>query len=211
MHGPVTQGVRAITGATGRALSRALVAGERAPVQRTRCREARGVRSTAAMAQALTGPDRPEPVCALTPALAVDDTSTAPVRECASDRAQPCHALRPAWPDARPPVERADNRLSPGTHGPSDAARPRREQRTGVDLGAISGLTASTGHTLRSDMGVDRQQWPPAKAFWAWVGWAPRHDISGGPVWRRSPLQPRNRAGRAVRRAAPAGSRRHQS
>jgi transposase len=78
-----------------------------------------------------------------------------------------------------------------------------------VDLVAIPGLHARTVHTIRSAIGLDPRQWPHAKAFCSWRGMAPHHEISGGKIWRRSPLKTRHRAGQACRLAAPAVSRRH--
>jgi transposase len=68
-----------------------------------------------------------------------------------------------------------------------------------VDWVAIPGLHASTGHTMVAEIGLDLGTWPHEKAFWAWLGLAPRHEIAGGNVWRRRTLQTRNRAGQAWR------------
>jgi hypothetical protein len=50
-----------------------------------------------------------------------------------------------------------------------------------------------------AEIGLDLGTWPHEKAFWAWLGLAPRHEIAGGNVWRRRTLQTRNRAGQAWR------------
>ena len=84
-------------------------------------------------------------------------------------------------------------------------------QLTGVDLVAIPGLNASTVQTILSEIGLDLRKWPNAKAFCAWLGLAPRHEISGGKILRRSTLKTRNRAGQAFRLAAPAVSRSQNS
>jgi transposase len=68
-----------------------------------------------------------------------------------------------------------------------------------VDLVAIPGLHASTVHTIVAEIGLDMGKWPHAKAFCAWLGLAPRHEISGGKVLRRSTLKTHNRAGQALR------------
>jgi hypothetical protein len=107
------------------------------------------------MAQALTGHARPEQVVAWKPAPALDDTDTEQVREGESASARHFQALRPAWPDALPPVDRADQRPSHGKKAPIDDARTRLYQLTGVALVAIPGLKASTVHTLLSASGLD--------------------------------------------------------
>jgi transposase len=61
--------------------------------------------------------------------------------------------------------------------------------------------------TILSEIGLDLRKWPHAKAFCAWLGLAPRHEISGGKVLRRSTPKTRNRAGQAFRLAAQAVSR----
>jgi transposase len=170
MHVQLPQVLSDITGAPGLAIIRAMVAGERDPVQLARCRDPRCVRSTEEMANALTGHDRPAHVVALTQALAWYDTYTAQVRECDRAIAQHLQAIRPVWPDALPPVDRADNRLSHGKHAPIYEARTMLYQLTGVDLVAIPGLKASTVQTLLSAMGVDLRKWPHAKACCAWLG-----------------------------------------
>jgi transposase len=167
---PLTQVLSDITGATGLAIIRAMVAGERDPVQLARCRDPRCVSSTEEIAKALTGHYRPEHVFALTPALALYDTYTAQVRECDLEIAPHFQALRPVWPDARPPVNRADKRLSHGKNAPLYDARTMLYQLTGVDLVAIPGLNASTVQTLLSEIGLDLRKWPNAKAFCAWLG-----------------------------------------
>jgi transposase len=61
--------------------------------------------------------------------------------------------------------------------------------------------------TIVAEIGLDLGKWPHEKAFCAWLGLAPRHEISGGNVLRRSTLKTRNRAGPAWRLAAQAAGR----
>jgi hypothetical protein len=199
MHVPLPQVRTAITGPTGLASIRALVAGERDPVHLAPCRDPRGAHSTAAIAQALTGHDRAEPVLALPHALALDDVYTALVRECEVAIERPFQAIMPVWDDDLPPLNRQPKASSPSKHAPAYEARGRLYQLTGVDWVAIPGLHASTGQTLVAEIGLDLGKWPHEQAFCAWLGLAPRHEISGGHVWCRSTLQTRHRAGQAVR------------
>jgi transposase len=76
---------------------------------------------------------------------------------------------------------------------------------------AIPGLHASTVQTIIAEIGLDMGKWPNAKAFYSWLGLAPRHEISGGKVLRRRTLKTRNRAGQAFRLAAQVVSRSHHS
>jgi transposase len=196
-----------ITGVTGLAIIRAIVAGERDPVHLARFRDPRCAHSSEDIAKALTGHYRAEHVFALQQALALYDVYTAQVRECDAEIARHFQAITPVWDDALPPLDRQDKALSHSKNAPAYDARSLLYQLTGVDLVAIPGLHASTVQTILAEIGLDMGQWPNAKAFCAWLGLAPRHEISGGKVLRRSTLQTHNRAGQALRLAAQAAGR----
>jgi transposase len=133
MHVQLTQGLTDLTGMTGLALIRAMVAGERDPVQRARFRDPRCAHSTEASAQALTGPERAEHVFALQQALALYAIDTIQVRECDGELARPCHAIKPRWSDEPPPLDRAHTPASPSKNAPAYDARSLLHQWTGVD------------------------------------------------------------------------------
>ena len=199
MNVPLPHVRTAITGTTGLASIRALVAGERDPVHLAPCRDPRCAHSTAAIAQALTGHDRAEPVLALQHALALYDVYTALVREGDAAIERQVQAIMPVWDDDLPPLHRQPKASSPSKHAPAYEARGRLDQLTGVDVGALPGRHASTVPTLVAAIGLDLGKWPHEQAFCAWLGLAPRHEIAGGTVLRRSTLQTRHRAGQAVR------------
>jgi transposase len=207
MNVPLPQVLTDISGVTGLTMLRALVAGERDAVQLARCRDRRGASRPEDIANALTGHDPPAQVFALTQALAVYDADPEPVRACDAAIERRLQALTPVWPEALPPLNRANTHRTHHKNAPLYDARGRLDQRAGVDLVAIPGLQASTVPTMLADIGLDPRQWPHAKALCAWLGRAPRHEISGGKILRRSTLRPHNRAGQAFRLAAHAVSR----
>jgi transposase len=207
MNVPLPQVLTDITGMTGLAIIRAIVAGERDPVHLARFRDPRCAHSTEDIAKALTGHYRAEHVFALQQALALYDVYTAQVRECEAEIARQFQAITPVWDDDLPPLDRQDKALSHSKNAPAYDARSMLSQLTGVDVVAIPGLHASTVHTMIAEIGLDLGKWPNAKAFCAWLGLAPRHEISGGKVLRRSTLKTRNRAGQALRLAAQAAGR----
>ena len=200
-----------ITGTTGLAIIRAIVAGERDPVHLARFRDPRCAHSTEDIAKALTGHYRAEHVFALQQALALYDVYTAQVRECDAEIERQFQALMPVWDDDLPPLDRQDKALSHSKNAPAYDARSLLYQLTGVDLVAIPGLHASTVQTIIAEIGLDLGKWPHEKAFCAWLGLAPRHEISGGKVLRRSTLKTQNRAGQALRLAAQAAGRSQSS
>jgi transposase len=80
MNVQLTQVLSDITGETGLAIIRKIVAGDRDPVALAQLRDPRGQHSTDEIAKALTGNYRPEHVFALKQALALYDFYTDQVR-----------------------------------------------------------------------------------------------------------------------------------
>src|ERR671922_1529801 len=209
MNVQLTQVLTDITGTTGLAIIRAIVAGERDPVHLARFRDPRCARSTADIAKALTGHYQPEHVFALKHALALYDTYTTQVQECDTAIEQHFQAIKPVWSDELPPLDRAAVGPSSSKNAPAYDAHSLLYQLTGVDVLAIPGLQASTAQTILAEIGLNMEKWPNEKAFCAWLGLAPRHEISGGKVLRRHTLKTRNRAGQALRLVAQAAGRSH--
>jgi transposase len=209
MNVQLTQVLTDITGATGLAIIRAIVAGERDPVRLARFRAPRCASSTEEIAKALTGHYQPEHVFALKQALALYDVYTEQVRECDAEIERRFQAIQPVGPDELPPLDRANKHRTHHKNAPDYDARGLLYQLTGVDLVAIPGLNASTVQTILAAIGLDPRKWPHARAFCSWLGLAPQHEISGGKILRRSTLKTRNRAGQAFRLAAHAVSRSH--
>jgi transposase len=211
MNVQLTHVLTDITGATGLAIIRAIVAGERDPVQLARFRAPRCASSTEEIAKALTGHYQPEHVFALKQALALYDAYTDQVRECDAEIERRFQAIKPVWSDKLPPLDRGNKHRTHNKNAPTYDARSLLYQLVGVDLIAIPGLNASTVQTILSEIGLDLRKWPHAKAFCSWLGLAPHHEISGGKILRRSTLKTHNRAGQAFRLAAQAVSRSHNS
>jgi transposase len=59
-----------------------------------------------------------------------------------------------------------------------------------------------TVQTIISEIGTDMSRVPTVKHFCAWLGLAPRNDISGGKVLRSRTIKVRSRANQAFRQAA---------
>jgi transposase len=203
MNVQLTQVLKDITGVTGMAIIRAIVAGEREPLQLAQLRDPRCASSQTEIAKALTGHYRPEHVFALKQALALYDAYTGQIAECDQEIERQFGVLRPVHDDHDlPPLDTRDKRNTHSKNGPAYDARTLLYQLLGVDLVAISGLNASTVQTIVSEIGTDMSRWPSVKHFCAWLGLAPRNDISGGKVLRSRTLKTRNRAGQAFRLAA---------
>jgi hypothetical protein len=137
MNVQLTHVLTEITGTTGLAMIRAIVGGERDPVQLARFRHRRCASSAEEIAKALTGHYQPEHVFALRQALALYDFCTDQLRECDAELERRYQAMKPTWPGELPPLERADKRASHSKNAPPYDARTLLYQLTGVDLIAI--------------------------------------------------------------------------
>jgi len=106
MNVQLTQVLSDITGMTGLAIIRAIVAGERDPQVLARLRHGRCQRSEAEIVKALSGHYRPEHVFALRQALALYDFYTGQVQECDATIEQHSAVLKPLYDaqDSPPPL-----------------------------------------------------------------------------------------------------------
>src|SRR4029453_8552446 len=92
-------------------------------------------------------------------------------------------------------------------NAPRFNARAHYARLLGVDLVAVMGLSSSSVQTIVSEIGTDMSRFPTVKHFGAWLGLAPRNDISGGKVLRSRTQTVANRAPQAFRQAAQSVSR----
>jgi transposase len=202
MNVQLTQVLSDITGTTGLAIIRAIVAGERDPQVLTRLRHGRCQRSEAEIAKALSGHYRPEHVFALKQALALYDFYTAQVQECDPYIEQHYAAIKPTSDEPPPPLGPDPKPNSQAKNAPAFDVRGNLYRILGVDLTATDGLEASSAQVLLSEIGTDMSKWPTEKHFASWLGLAPHNDISGGKVLRSKPLKGNRRAAQALRLAA---------
>ena len=87
-------------------------------------------------------------------------------------------------------------------NAPPPETRAHYARLLGVDLVAVMGLSASSVQTIISEIGTNMERFPTVKHFGAWLGLAPRNDISGGKVLRSRTMKVVNRATQAFRQAA---------
>jgi len=207
MNLQLTQVLSDITGKTGLAIIRAILAGEHDPRQLATLRDERCAKTEAEIVKALTGHYRAEHLFALQQAVALYDMYTTQIQECDTELERLWTALQPPRDQDLPPLDTRDKRNTHSKNAPTYDARTLLYEVVGVDLVAISGLNASTVQTILSDTGLDLSAFPSEKHFCSWLSVAPRNDISGGKVLRSRTLKSGNRAGQAFRLAAQAVSR----
>jgi transposase len=194
--------VKDITGVTGMAVLRAIVAGERNPVELARLRQPGCAQPESEFVKALTGNYRDEHVFALKQALALYDAYTEQLQECDRELERKFSALKPVHDDDLPPLDTTDKRNTHTKNAFSYDARDLLYHLLGVDLVAIDGLNEVTVSKIITEIGTDMSRWKNDKHLCSWLCLAPHKDISGGKVLRSHIAPARNRAGQAFRLAA---------
>jgi transposase len=199
--------VKDITGVTGMAIIRSILAGERDPVTLAQLRDPRCAQPESEFVKALTGNYRDEHVFALKQAVALYDAYTQQILECDQELERKFSALKPVHDDDLPPLDTTDKRNTHSKNAPAYDGRRLLYQLLGVDLVAVDGLNEVTAQIIISEIGTDMSRWQDEKHFCSWLGLAPHNDISGGKVLRSRTLKTHNRAGQAFRLAAQAVSK----
>lgn len=204
MNVQLTQVLSDISGVTGLAIIRAIVAGEHDPAKLAQLRHGRCRRSKADIAKALTGHYRPEHVFALRQALALYDAYTAQLTECDQQIEQQYSAFKPRFdPDDPAALLGPDPKFnSHSKNAPRFDVRRQLFRLTGIDLTQVDGLHVSSVQQFLAETGTDMSKWRTVKHFASWLGLAPHNDITGGKVVRSRTLKNHNRAGQILRVAA---------
>lgn len=188
-----------ISGATGMAILRAIVAGER------NCDKLAGLKnsliqaSRAEIAQSLEGDWREELLFVLQQSLELYDTYLGKITQCdqhieAHLRTMESRLVTDPQPLPGVPLSRK--------YGPKFNLRNHLRRIAGVDLTKVDGLDVQTVQTIISEVGVDMGRWNTEKNFASWLGLCPDNRVTGGKVLKRGTRQVVNRAATALRLAA---------
>jgi transposase len=197
-----------VMGTTGLAILRAIAAGERNPLVLAHHRTVSCRASVEMIAKALTGNWKDEQIFVLQQALALYDTYTAHIRACDTQIEARLTAMEArAVPDTPLPELPPAKPNSNSKNAPSFNARAQFARLVGIDLVAVTGLSAATVQTIITEIGTDMSRFPTVKQFCSWLGVVPRNDVSGGKVLRSRTKKVVSRANQAFRMAAQAVSR----
>jgi transposase len=189
-----------VTGVTGLAILRAILAGQRDPVELARLRDDRCQRSEAEIARALYGNWRAEHLFALKQAVELYDFYHKQIAACDRHIEKQLKQFEDkSGGQALPPKARRQRR---GDNRPAFDARAALYRMAGVDLTVIEGIEEATALVVLSEIGTDMSRWPSVKHFCSWLGLSPCHRISGGKVLSRRTKPSANRAAAALRLAA---------
>jgi hypothetical protein len=204
MNVQLSQALSDVTGETGQAIIRAIVAGERDPGKLAALRERNCKKSVEEIGQALTGTWREEHLFILKQALELYDFYTRQIEACDAQIERQYGLVRPEWPaDELPPLP-PKKRNSHSKNAPANPEELRRRLKriAGVDISVVDGFGVSLAQTVIMEVGTDMGKFPSEKHFCSWLGLVPKHEISGAKVLKNRTLKTKNRAGQAFRMAA---------
>jgi transposase len=194
MNVQLAQVVSDISGTTGLAIIRAIVAGERDPRVLATHRDPRCQASIEEIGAALTGHYQPEHVFALRLALARYEFDHGQVADCDREIATVLRDLTAQRPTPALPLP-APRRRRRTKHAAAGDVRGALYRLLGVDVTQIEALGPETVLRLVAECGDDLGAWPSAKHFTSWLCLAPANKITGG---RRLSSRTRKTASRAA-------------
>jgi len=199
-----------ITGVTGQAIIRAIVAGERDAARLAALRNPACKARVAEITKALTGTWQAEQLFVLQQALSLFDHYTERIGTCDQEIERLLAAMESRGEDAAPlPDLPPAKGKSKTKNAPAASTRAQLARIVGVDLVAVTGLSASSVQTILAEIGTDMTRFPTVKHVASWLGLAPHNDISGGKILRSRTMKVVNRAAQAFRQAAQSVARSH--
>lgn len=200
-----------ISGVTGQAILRAIVAGIRDPWKLAKLRDYRIAASEEEVANSLFGNWKEDVLFELRQVLEAYDFYQKQIAACDQELTKYTAAVTtrkitqkqdlpknvsplPSSKPARRPKTRSKNQ-------PALDLAPELQRTFGVDLTQIDGIDVITAQVIFSEIGPDFSAFPDEDHFASWLTLAPQRDISGGKVIRNIPATGRNRVANALRMA----------
>ena len=192
-----------LSGVTGQAIVRAIVAGERNPHKLAELSDPRIAASREEVAKSLEGNWRPELVFVLRQEVEMYDTYQWRITECDQQLqkhlASFASTVSPQSPEAEP---RGKKKAKPTKNAPRFNLGSELQRITGVDLTRIDGIDVMVAQTLLSEVGMDMSRWNTEAHFSSWLGLCPDNRISGDKLLGKGTRRVVNRAATALRLAA---------
>jgi transposase len=160
-----------ITGVTGMAIIRAILGGQRDPLELAKLRDDRCKHREAEIARALYGNWREEHLFALKQAVELYDFYQKEIAACNRAITKVVKAFEDkSAGQSMPPKAR---RLRRGDNRPPEGVREALFRMAGVDLTVIEGIEESTALVLLGEIGTDMSRWPSSKHFCQLAGSLP--------------------------------------
>jgi len=173
-----------ITGATGMAIIRKIVAGESDPKVLASLRDGRCRNPEDVIESSLVGNYRREHLFSLNQALDLYDFYSKKIQECDERIIEETKKIETKCDVKRMELlKKKDKNSKPKKlkkHEYNFDIASELIRATGVDLTKIPSIGASIALTIVSEIGLDMSRWKSAKHFASWLGLSPGNKVSGG-------------------------------
>ena len=190
-----------LTGKTGMAIVREIVAGNHEPERLAQHRDPHCRATKEVIVEALRGHYKAEHLFSLKQALSLHDVYSQHIKECDERIDEVLGTLAAQFPDPGKSPLHAKSRPT-GKQIAIDIRNPLQRILSGVDVQSIVGIGPLTALNLLSETGYNMSRWPSEKHFTSWLNFAPGTHISGGRRLSSRRRFSRNRAGLILRQAA---------
>lgn len=197
MNIQLSNAITDITGTSGLAIMRAIIAGERDPAKLAKLRNYRIHASEAEIAKSLEGTWKTEHLFCLGQALSLYDTYSGLITEADAKLDALIAPLR--QPTTHAPKGKSKRG---GKNAPRFDAQEALTEWAGVDLTQIGGIDICTALKVLVELGPDLSKFKSAKHFCSWLGLCPGTRISGGKRLSGATKRIPNRVSRALKLAA---------
>jgi transposase len=192
-----------ISGATGQAIIKAILAGERNPHKLAEFRDPRVKASEEQIAQSLEGNWQPDLLFLLKQEQDGYEFCQRQIAECDRQLAQYLQQREDRSQGAPLPEEKRKGRLKKKRgNQPRFDLRKGLFRMTGTDLTRIDGIDVMTATTVISEAGYDMSKWQTENHFVSWLRLCPDNRISGGKVIGKGRLPTNNPISIALKMAA---------
>ena len=211
MNVQLSNAISDISGATGLAIIRAIVKGERDPRKLAKLRDGRIHASEEEVAHSLEGQWREDVLFELEQVVECYDFYQRQIGDCDQQLQKYLAVL---------PNRKLASAVEAGAAGAGEVSKPQRPPRSkrknqpgfdlrgelertlGVDVTRVDGIDVMTGQVILSELGPDLSAFPDQDAFASWLELVPRRDITGGKVIQQKSRKSKNRVANALRMAA---------
>jgi transposase len=191
-----------ISGVTGQAIIKTVLAGERDPHKLAALRDPRVRASEEQIARYLEGNWQEDLLFVLRQEQQGYEFCQKQITECDRQLRQYLQQTEDQSQGATLPEETRKGRLYKKGHKPQFDLRAELFRLTGKDLTRIDGIDVLTATTILSETGSDMTRWQDENHFVSWLRLCPNNRISGNKVIGKDRQPTNNRATTALRMAA---------
>jgi transposase len=217
MNVQLANAISDVSGVTGQAIIRAILAGKRDPRELAKLRDRRVAASEEEIAHSLEGNWREDILFELQQVVDAYDFHQKQIAACDMQLQRylsilPVRSALGAGEgeraDAPPEQPKKQRKHKLQKNQPVFDLAGELQRTMGVDMTAIDGVDVMTTQVILSELGPDfSSSFPSEDHFASWLELAPRREVSGGKVIRQQSRKSKNRVANALRMAAQALSR----